>query len=197
MKLFTGLLCCLIACSLEMPVMAETGVSAAAKKAPPPSLSETKLSRLIVSVTAVDYKKRTITFKESGGIPVEIEVAAAVRNLKQVKAGDLVTLEYLETMVLTVGKPAERKPGASSVETVRVAPAGQKPIRLQLRTIEISATVTAINHENRVVNLKLPNGVVQSYFIPRHVKDLETVKKGDQVAVRYTKAVCIKVSKAK
>ncbi|MGB4599095.1 MAG: hypothetical protein WBI04_03875 [Trichlorobacter sp.] len=67
MKLFTGLLCCLIACSPGRPVMAETRISAAAKKAPPPALSETKLSRLIVSVTAVDYKKRTITFKESGG----------------------------------------------------------------------------------------------------------------------------------
>lgn len=194
MKVLTGLLCCLIGIALTVPVMAEPKQAPAAT---PPTLTETKVSRLTVPVTAIDHKKRTITFKDTNGTPLELEVAAAVRNLKQVKVGNLVTLEYLETMVLTVGKPAERKGGASSFETVRVTPTGQKPINLQLRAVEISATVAAINHENRVVNLKLPNGVVQSYFIPRQLKNLETVKKGDRVAVRYTKAVCIKLSKTK
>lgn len=198
MKVLTGLLCCLVGIVLTTPVTAETKPApAAAPKTPPPTLTETKLSRLTVPVSAVNHKKRTITFKDTNGTPVELEVAAAVRNLKRIKAGDLVTLEYLETMVLTVAKPAERKGATSSVEKVRIAPPGGKPITLHLGTVETSATVAGINHENRVVNLKLPNGVVQSYFIPRHVKDLETVKKGDQVAVRYTKAVCIKVSKTK
>lgn len=193
MKMFSGLLCCLAVAAMTLLTGTATNAATVPSKK---TAAQATSARLTTTVTAVDYTNRIITFKVNDGTLVEIEVSPTVKNLKQVKVGDRVTLDYLDTMALTVKKAGGDKSARTASETVQVALHNQKPIKLKMRVMEVTATVDAINHENRVANLRLPNGIVQSYFIPRHVKNLETVKKGDQVTVRYTKAICIRISKS-
>lgn len=159
-----------------------------------PGAVMTDVVTVTATVEAVDHDKRTVTLKGPKGKTVTLKVDQSVENFPQVKTGDQVEAQYLESTAIFVRKPGEG-PSAEEVSTVGVAPRGQKPAGIMADTIEVTATVKAINYKKRTVTLEGPEGNAVTLKVDKEVKKLKQVKKGDEVVVRHTEAVAIVVRK--
>jgi hypothetical protein len=146
------------------------------------------------TVEAIDYDKRMATLRGPEGNTVIIKVNDDVRNFDQVQKGDEVMVEYYESVALGMRKPGQG-PIEKQVEIVKVAPPGEKPGRFEMKTAEVTATVEAIDYDQRMVRLRGPEGDVLTVKVDDNVKNLEKVKPGDNVVARVTEAFAISVMK--
>ena len=62
-------------------------------------------------------------------------------------------------------------------------------------SVSVSATVEAIDLEKRIVTLKDENGAVSDIKVPKEVRNLDQVKKGDHVVATYHEAIAYEVFK--
>ena len=143
------------------------------------------------TVDAVDVDKRLLTVTGPRRT-VTLKVGPDVKNLDQVKPGDKLTLKYLDSVALFVRK-ANEPAGAAESSAVSVAPKGQKPAAVKVDTVEVTATVEAVDHEKRTLTLKGPEGNVRTIKVDPAVKRLNEVKKGDELVVRHTEGLAVYV----
>jgi Cu/Ag efflux protein CusF len=156
-------------------------------------------SRLVettATVKAIDQKQRLVTLESEEGETSTIEVDEAVKNLKQVKKGDQVSVKYYEALAWTLIKKKDRVEPTKSVseETITAKP-GEKPEGQKIRRTNLIATVEKIDKKTPSVTLRGPEGKVETVAV-RDPKNLKNVKVGDQVDISYTEAMAISVEKA-
>jgi hypothetical protein len=172
------------------PVYASGTDSAAGEK---PEIVEGIITTVEATVEAVDQKTRKVTLKDSEGKSVTIEVGEEVKNLPQVEVGDLVTVEYLETVAIKVFAEGEIEPGAAAGAAVASAEAGQKPAGVAMEEVVVVTTIEAIDKEKQLVTLKTAEGESKTVKA-RNPENLEKVQVGDQVMITYTTAMGISVT---
>jgi ribosomal protein S17 len=146
-------------------------------------------------VQAVDLEKRTVTLKGEQGNIFDLKVGEQAKNLPQVKVGDLVTVQYYESLAFEVTKPGQAV-AAGATTGVASAKPGEKPAGVAAGQATIVATVEAIDAKNHYVTLKGPDGKAKEIKV-KDPKNLVNVKVGDQVAITYTEALAIEVTPAK
>jgi len=149
--------------------------------------------KLTGTVKAVDLDKKTATVEGSGGRIVTVDAKNA-RNLDQVKVGDKVTLTYTREVAVTVRK-ADQPPSVSDTQSVQLAPKGQKPGGVEVRTVEVTGNVESVDTKKHTIRLTGPAGNVRTFQVDPSVKNLGQIKKGDQVVLRYTESAALKVAK--
>lgn len=150
--------------------------------------------KLTGTVKAVDLQNKTVTVEGSGGRTVTVNAQNA-RNLDQVKVGDKVNLRFTEELALFVRK-SDAQPSATQADVVALAPKGEKPAGLMARTVELTGSVESIDPKKRTVDVKGPAGNVRTFHVDKAVKNLDQIKKGDQIVLRITEAVALSVVKA-
>ncbi len=123
-----------------------------------------------------------------------VKVGPEARNFDQIKVGDTVTAQYLESVAVVVAKTGE-KPAVSEAQTVEVAAKGEKPRVVVVNTIDVTAVVEKIDYKKRMISLKGPEGNVRDFVVDKSVKKFKNIKIGDNVFVRLTEAVAITVEK--
>ena len=121
--------------------------------------------------------------------------AENARNLDQVKVGDKVNLRVTEEVALFVRK-SDAQPSATQAEMVALAPKGEKPGGVMARTVELTGTVESIDAKKRTASVKGPAGNVRTFHVDKSVKNLDQIKKGDQIVLRITEAVALSVVKS-
>lgn len=161
-----------------------------------PGAAEGELVVVTATVKAIDKKNRTVTLQYPDGKTVKVKCGPEVRNFAQIRVGDDVTAEFLNTVELFVTTP-QGVPSANRSAAVDRAPLGSKPAFVAVESVEVSATVEAIDYATREVRLKGPEGKVIKVKAGPEVKRLNEVKKGDMVVARLTEAVSIKVTAPK
>lgn len=195
--------------AVTLPLVALTFAACAAKQVPVPpppkvevSSSQTERGGTVeqavtvtAAVQAVDLKKRTVTLKGSDGEVQTIKVTDAVRNLDQVKKGDLVSVVFYESVAYQVMKKGTAEPGIVEAADAGRAPIGARPAAAGASVVSVTATITAIDKQAGTVSLKGPEGNVVKVKV-RDPSRLEKVKVGDLVEITYTEAVAIAVDKA-
>jgi len=80
---------------------------------------------------------------------------------------------------------------ATPAATPAAAPTGEAVVA----TIEVTATVTSINHETRAVTLKKEDGTEVSFVASEDVQNLPQVQVGDVLHVVYAEALAYEVRK--
>lgn len=153
----------------------------------------------LVSVTAkvnsVDYENRLLTITGPDGYTDVLEVDEAVKNFKQIKAGDQIVAKYYESLAYEVFKAGEAPGGIQVTQGADAAKPGKKPAAVGARTVTVTTTITAIDPSKPSVTLKGPAGNSQTVKV-KDPKKLEGVKVGDQVQITYTEALAVSVEKA-
>jgi len=149
--------------------------------------------KLSGTVKAIDMDKKMVTIEGSGGRTVVVDAKNA-RNLDQVKVGDKVNLHYIESIALFVRK-SDTPPAATEAATVQLAPKGEKPGGMVMQAIELTGSVESIDTAKRTVSVKGPAGNVRTFKVGPEAKNFAQIKKGDQVVLRYTEAVALRVVK--
>jgi len=72
----------------------------------------------------------------------------------------------------------------------------EKPSGMKERTVEVIATVEAIDLDKRMVTLKGPKGNLFDLKVGEKARNLPQVKVGDQVKVKYYESLAFEVKKA-
>lgn len=185
MKQFLNTLCALaFAAAISAPALAQDR----------PGIVVAKEVEAVATVTAVDQVKRSVTLKGPEGNVVTIKVPDEAQNLDQVKVGDSVRVRYLEsTAIFVSGDGGE--PAAVQADTVELAPKGGTPGGVAVSVTQVSATVVALDYEQRWVKLRGPEGNVVKIDVPEAVKRFNEVKVGDLVVIRHTEALGLMLQK--
>ena len=170
------------------------GACASTQEVTKPGVVAVDVVEFTSSVEAVDYQKRTVVLKGPDGKLRTFIASKDVRNLAQVKPGDLVKVELVEEVALFVRKASD-PPEATETSSVGVAPKGKKPGIILVDTAQVTAHVDAVDYQKRTITLKGTQGNVTTYKVGDAVKRLNDVKTGDQVVLRVTDALAILVEK--
>ena len=190
-KFLVMLLTFILGTGLASMALAQTNEGA--PKEGKPGAVAVDVVKLTGTVKAIDLEKKTVTIEGSGGRTIVVDAKNA-RNLDQVKVGDKVNLQYIESMALFVRK-SDAPPSATQEQTVQLAPKGQKPGGLVTQTIELTGSVESIDTQKRTIELKGPAGNIRTFKVGPQAKNFAQIKKGDQVVIRYTEAIALSVVK--
>jgi Cu/Ag efflux protein CusF len=179
--------------------LVQAGVVLAADKPAPkgvkPSGIKERSVKKTATVQAIDLEKRVVTLKGEEGNIFDLKVGEEAKNLPQVKVGDLVTVQYYESLAFEVTKPGQAV-AVGSTTGVAAAKPGEKPAGVAAGQVTITATVEALDAKKHYVTLKGPDGKTKEIKV-KDPKNLVNVKVGDQVAITYTEALAISVETAK
>lgn len=150
-------------------------------------------SKLTAVVENVDPETRQVTMKTDKGETQTIVCGPEVRNFAQIRKGDKVTVDYRESVTIMAMSGVKAGPEGSETTDVVGAPLGQKPAGTIVKTAEVLAEVTAIDHAKRMVSLKGPARTV-TVQVPQEYQGLSRLRKGDKVYMRTTVALAIAVT---
>jgi Cu/Ag efflux protein CusF len=144
-------------------------------------------------VAAIDYKTRKVTLTGEKGKSITLDVGPEAKNFNQVKKGDDVVIDTVESVALVVTPKGEMAPAAGQTSYIQTAKPGEQPHGVAVQTTQITATVEGIDYKARTVTLKGPEGNIRTIKVSPEAKRFDQVKKGDQVTLNVTVATAIAV----
>ena len=195
-KLSIAALCLAWASGCATP---EATAPAAAAPTPAPAAAprgETLIATIEVTatVTAINQATREVTLKKEDGTEVSFVASEDVKNLAQVKVGDLLHVVYAEALAYEVRKGGTVVAPATAVAG-GVAELGQRPAGALARQTTATVAITAIDPTVPSVTFKGPAGNTRTIKV-LHPERLEGVSVGDTVELTFTEAVALKVVEA-
>ena len=147
------------------------------------------------AITAIDQETRRITIKGGGGDELTLVAGPEVKKFAQLKVGDIVTLKFMQSLALELRKGGTAlRERVESSDTATSKP-GEAPAGGEVKTVQVTADVTAVNKKTGVVTLRGPQRTLDL-----KVKDkamLKDIAVGDQVEATFVEAVAISVSTPK
>lgn len=146
-------------------------------------------------VESIDHSTRVVLLRQDDGTLASVKVGPGVRNLPQVKAGDVVVLRYGEALIAQAtqrGAGMAQPQGAAIAER---APKGMMPGAAVADTVTARVKITAIDLQRNMVSFTGPQGVAQTVPVrhPEMQRLLRTLKVGDDVDVTFQRALAIRV----
>jgi Cu/Ag efflux protein CusF len=143
------------------------------------------------TVQSVDAAKREVTLRAPDGTMETFKLGKEVRNFDQIRPGDQVKATVVNSVAVSVRKAGE-PPSVGEGQTVILAPKGAKPGGVVAETQEVTATIQDINQAKREITFLGPQGNLRTIKVGPNV-DLTKLQKGDNVRLRFTKALAITV----
>lgn len=166
--------------------------AATAAAAPRKEFSASRSQTLEAKVTKVDQKTRDVTLVAEDGTEATFKAGDKVRNLAQLKAGDVVSVmldQSLTLWLLGENEPVgELQVGAD----VFRSPKGAKPGGAVSTDVSGVAVVESIAADKKSVVLKGPRGNFVTLDV-RNPTNLEGVKVGTKVGFAYSETVAVDV----
>ena len=146
------------------------------------------------TVEAVNMTTREITLRLEDGKVESFVLGDEVRNLAQVEVGDQVVVNYSVGMIMALNPSSSAiRSRVDRVETDR-AELGEKPAGMVRKTVEVTATIIAVDATARTVTLK---GPLRTVTLPvAEDIDISKLKVGDQVDAVYQESLAISVQPA-
>ena len=154
---------------------------------------ETSVAKLTATVESIDTKKRVATLRTKDGRLVPLKVSPEVKNLNQVKKGDTLELDYVESIEFEVRKPTpeEIDLAGAELDAAALAEKGQKPgAAVVSERIDI-LVVESVNQRKELVTLRGPQGPVT--VKAKYPDNLKVLKAGDTVVVRSSELLAARI----
>jgi hypothetical protein len=148
--------------------------------------------QMTADVTAIDAAKRTVTLRTPDGKKDTVKCGPEVVNFDQIRVGDQVKVTATEEVAVYMATDAPSSDGGAAV--VALAPKGAKPGGIVAATVQVIATVTAIDLKHHKATLQFADGTTHTVAVRPDV-DLTKRKVGEQVVIRTTGALAISVDK--
>ena len=145
-------------------------------------------------VVGIDYMDRIVILLMDDEEVITLEVSEEARNFDQVELGDIVEIEYYESVDIYLGKHGD-KPSEVEATVIARSPKGDKPAGMVIETTEITAVVDRIDKNRRFLYLKGPHGRTVKVHVKHSTKVFNTMGPGDTIHARYTEAFAISVTK--
>lgn len=193
LKIVAALSCLALAVPASPASDAKSDTSSKKKtSAKKPSFESSATATATATVDSVDAKNRTVTFHTPEGDLETVQVGEKVKNLGQVKPGDLLTITYHELTRVKVYPAGAALPESAASSGTASAQEGEKPAGVKSAHVSMTATVEKVDKKTGQVTLKGQNGQTRT-LTARNKKNLENVEVGDQVVLTREKAVAASV----
>jgi hypothetical protein len=153
------------------------------------------MTRVTALIVGLDRHDRTLTLIGSEGNVTHLQAGDQVRNFDQMKVGDHVEARFLTSVALYLGGHGTQPDPQAEVAVTR-APRGAMPAGAAVEVVDVSAKVVAVDVKARMVTLEGHNGHVVKVKVDPDMETLETLRVGDLIHARYTKAMAISVEKS-
>jgi Cu/Ag efflux protein CusF len=147
-------------------------------------------------VKKVDQATRMVTLVGEDGVETTFKAGDDVKNLKQVKVGDVVTTVLDQALTLWILGADQAAPELSVGSDVYRAAPGEKPGGVMTADLSGVATVEAIAADKKSVTLKGPRGKSVKLAV-RDPANLEGVALGTRVGFAYSETLAIGVKEGK
>lgn len=182
MKRIAGFVCCASLLTVSS-TFAEAGQEQRSQSAP---------ISLTATIEAIDKATRMVTLKGAGGTSLHIRAPEEMEGFNSLRVGDLVTATYYDALAVSVRKPGEPAPPATSTEMTqrKDRTPGSETRRQQTFTV----SVEAIDPKVPSITVKGPQGRVVTFAV-RDATQLQKLDVGDTVDVTYFESLLIKVSR--
>ena len=144
----------------------------------------------VVTVTKVDAKARTVTFRGPKGGMATLSIPKEAQNLDKVKPGQQYRMKYVEAVALAISTGGQAS--VATAENVKLAPKGGKPGGMIARAVQISGVIDAVDFTNRYVALRGPKGNVAALKVADDVQ-LDKLSAGDRVTIVYSEALAVEM----
>ena len=159
----------------------------------PGKIGEADAIQVQGKVKSINKKTREVTLVGPQGNQIVLPAGDEVKNFDQIRVGDLVTLTYVQALVVEL-KKVENSGIRERVESENrvAAKPGEKPAGMIEKTIRVVANVVAVNPKAQTVTLRGAKRTVELA-----VKDpamLKEVKVGNQVEATYIESVALVVT---
>ena len=177
---------------IEGRLSSESGAAALTDKGVPGG-AFVETHQLTATVAAIDQTNRSVTLVDPAGIKTTVKAGPEVRNFDQIRVGDQLQVTATDRLVVYVAKPGEL-PSATGAESVAVAPKGAKPGAMMAQTTQLTAKITALDPEQHKATLQFQDGTTATLPVRLDV-DLSKQKVGDDVVIRATQSMAIKIEK--
>jgi hypothetical protein len=145
------------------------------------------------TVVKVNQKTREVTVKMKDGKEFSFIAGDHVKNLTQVKKGDIITAVYTEAIAYEVKKHGTT--GLKTTTATAAAEPGAKPAGVVAQQTTLTVIITAIDPTVPTVTFMGPKGNKETIKV-RDPQNLNGVKVGDKVDITYTEALAVQVDEA-
>ena len=157
------------------------------------SMVVVETTKMTATVKSVDAARREIQLQRADHAITTLEVGSNVPNFDQIKVGDEVkakaTGEY--AIFLVRNGPV---PSAGGGVVLSGAAKGGPPAGTMLATEDFNARVIGVDRSYRLLKLEYADGRTKQFKVPLPFT-LENVQKGDDVVVRATVEVALRLKK--
>ncbi len=136
-------------------------------------------------------KKKLLKLKGARGNLMAIRVDEQVRNLSQLKPGDVVSIDYYQAVAIDA-KKASGTPGVTERTTVTRARSGEKPGGVALRKVHVITEVMGVNTDTQTILVRGPLGHLTEVKVnnPELFSELQA---GGRVDLTYVEGLAIAV----
>jgi hypothetical protein len=145
------------------------------------------------TVTKINQTTREVTVKTADGQEHSFVAGDNVKNLAQVKKGDIITAVYTEEIAYQV--KSHGSSGVQGAEAAAAAKPGAMPAGIVAQQVTVTVQITAIDPTIPTVTFKGPQGNTKTIKV-KDPQKLVGVKVGDMVDITYTQALAVQVDKA-
>jgi hypothetical protein len=157
------------------------------------SLSPETTATVTATIEAVDKANRTVRLKPQGRDSFDVKVPEDMQGFNTLRIGDQVTATYFADYAVDVRKAGDTAPPAPpQTTTQRKERTPGSETRIE-RTFRVA--VEAIDPKAPSLTVRAPQGRVVTLAM-RDASQLENIKVGDSVDVKYFQSLLIKVSRA-
>lgn len=173
-------------------------VAGAPAKAAEPVHSTVRETLIITAeVTAVDPATRRLELRGPLGGEIAGRVDDAVKNLGQIKVGDMVSISYQASVAMSASRPGEPNPLFTGGDASTAAE-GQRPSVAVSEQSKRTVTVVSVDPEKRSVVFQGENGTLFPVEVerPEFARKLQTLRPGDKIDVVTTEAAIVEVKPA-
>ena len=165
-----------------------------------PAASKTIVQEAVTitaEVVAVDPATRHLTLRGPLGGEVKGLVDDEVKNLGQVKVGDMLSVSYKASIALSASKPGEPNPLFTGGDA-STAEAGQRPQAQVSEQTKQTVTVVSVDPEKRSIVFQGKDGTLFPVEVerPEFARKLQMVRPGDKIDVVTTEALIVEVTPA-
>lgn len=176
--------------SLALPAAAQTGAVVAGKA--PGAVAVAQTVKVTATITAIDAATRSVTVKGPKGREVTFVAGPEVRNFAQLKVGDQVEAQYVESLAIELKKGGGMAVGATEQSAATRAKEGGTPGAAGARQVTLVGDVIELDPATQTVTVRGKERTVDLKI--RDPEQFKLVAKGDQIQATYTEAVGLSVA---
>lgn len=159
---------------------------------PRPAESASLISASAV-VQSVDQETRQVVLVGEDGSTIGMVAGPEIRNLPQVTAGDVVTIDYYESVLLSMGDPDQ--PGTTVV--AGQSPEGAMPAGVAGVNTNVVVTVVSYDPNSALATYRTPDGMVHRTTVPPELRSFAAARApGSRVNVSLTQAIAVAITEA-